>query len=48
MCFEAAASEMVNGSASWLDGALAAGELAEHPPARRVSERVEDGAEGRD
>ena len=46
MCFEAAASDIANGSASSPTRALAAGEVAEHPPPGRVAEGVEDGGEG--
>ena len=43
MCFEAAASEMANGSRELADRPLAVGELAKHPPAGCVAERVKDG-----
>ena len=45
MCFEAAASEMANGCASWPTDSLAAGEFAQHPPAGRIAEGVKDGGE---
>ena len=45
MCLEAAASEIAKGSRKLADRALAAGEFAQHPPARGVAEGVEDGVQ---
>ena len=45
MCFEAAASDMAKGSASWPTVRSPRGEFEKHAPARGVAERVKHGTE---
>ena len=45
MCLEAAASDMAKGSRKLAYRSLAAGEIAQHPPARGIAEGMKDGIE---
>ena len=43
MCFDAAASEIAKGSASWPTVRSPLGQIVKHPPAGGVAEGVKDG-----